>query len=491
MKPIRKIILATPPYHAGVVESAGIWPPLGLACIAGELRKKGFEVEIYDSMSRQDTLGDVRDFLNSKQYDVLGLSSITASIVASLDVFRISKELRPEALTVLGNVHGTFMYDELFHQNGNLIDFIVRGEGETTLPALLETLSAGKTPELVAGIAFHSNGNTIATKERKFINDINRIEPAWDLLEWDLYKFFVMPKSRLGIVNSSRGCPHECSFCSQQKFWNRSYRELIPQNFIEQLRTLRDSYDVNVVMLSDEYPTKNRERWEEILDRLILEDMDVALLMETRVEDILRDADILWKYRRANIIHIYVGVEATKQSSLDVFKKDIKCEESQEALRLIAAHRMVSECSFVLGMPDETLESIADTLKLAKHYDPDFAHFLAITPWPYSDMYPDLKDYVSVRDYSQYNLVTPIVKPADMSLEEVNDAIINCYKEFYMWKMPRFLDEQDSFRRDYLLRATKVMMKNSFLKKYMKGCPWPSGTEFEDIKNKTLLEQQS
>lgn len=473
LKRLRTILLATPPYHAGVVESAGIWPPLGLVYIAGELRRYGYNVEIYDSMSRQDSLEDVRAYLRSKDYDVLGVSSITASIVTALEMMKISKEENPKAYTVLGNVHGTFLYDELLEKHADIIDFIVRGEGEATMSLLMNAIFDQQDAGKVAGLAFRRNGHTLVTPGRRFIQDLNSLEPAWDLLDWSLYKFFVIPNSRLGILNSSRGCPHACSFCSQQKFWERGYRELKPERFVEQLRVLRNGFGVNVVMLSDEYPTKNQERWEAILDSLIVEDIDVCLLLETRVEDIVRDADILWKYRAAKVLHIYVGVEATNQMSLDIFRKDVKCEQSQEALRLIAANGMVSECSFVLGMPEETFETIATTLALAKHYNPDFAHFLAIAPWPYSDLYSDVKDYIEVRDYSKYNLVTPIVKPKAMTLDEVNQAIIQCYKEFYMWKVPRFSQEPDEFRREYLLRSTRVMMNNSFLTKHMRGGEMP------------------
>jgi anaerobic magnesium-protoporphyrin IX monomethyl ester cyclase len=468
-KKIKNIILATPPYHSGVLESAGLWPPLGLVYIAGELRKHGYSVEIYDSMSLQHSLEEVREYLRGKEYDMLGVSSITASIVAATEVLKISREEKPSVLTVLGNVHPSFQYDELFSLYPNLIDFIVRGEGEISMPSLLNSLNGGNDLAEVSGIVYKDGDKIITTRPQAFVTDLNILEPAWDLLDYSLYTFYVLPKSRMATINSSRGCPHDCIFCSQQKFWEKSYRELTAEKFVDELKLLSSKFGVNVAMISDEYPTKNGERWEEILDRLIHANMDMSLLMETRVEDILRDEKILWKYRKANILHIYVGVEATNQASLDVFKKDIKCEQSQETLRLIAANGMISECSFVLGMPDETQESIALTLELAKHYNPDFGHFLAITPWPYSDLYKDLKPYIEEWDYSKYNLITPIVKPKTMTLDEINNAIVNCYKEFYMWKVPQFSADTNVFRRDYLLLATRLMMKNSFLKKYMQG----------------------
>ena len=125
-----------------------------------------------------------------------------------------------------------------------------------------------------------------------------------------------------------------------------------------ELEFLRDTYGVNVVMIADETPTLDRQRWERILDLLIDRQVGTKILMETRVDDIIRDEDIMWKYKKANIDHIYVGVEATTQEALDIFKKDIRVEQSKKALDLINEYNIVSETSFVLGMPDDTKEKI-------------------------------------------------------------------------------------------------------------------------------------
>ncbi len=107
--------------------------------------------------------------------------------------------------------------------------------------------------------------------------------------------------------------------------------------------------------------------------------------METRAEDIVRDKDILWKYRKAGVIHIYIGVEATDQETLDLIKKDVNVKIGLEAIRLIQEHGMITETSFLLGFPHETKLSVAKTLKLSKVYNPDFAHYLALAPWPYAE----------------------------------------------------------------------------------------------------------
>jgi len=479
----KKLLLITPPYHAGVVEAAGSWPHLGFVYIAGHVRAAGFDVEIYDAMTKGHSLEQIRARITAVKPDLLGTTAYTSSINDALAVLEEAKEVDPGIITLLGGIHANFCYEELLRDHPEVLDIVVRGEGEITTPELMSILltegtvkssgvdgfPAGTGLAGVSGIAYREKGQVCVNPARPFVEDLDSLIPAWDLVEWEDYSFYVMPGSRLGIVNSSRGCINECSFCSQQKFWHRTYRERSPEKFVQELEFLRDSFGVNVVMLSDEYATRNRERWERILDMIIERKTGVYLLLETCVGDIIRDADIMWKYKQAGVLHIYVGVEATNQEKLDLFKKNIACEQSREAIRLINEAGMLTECSFVLGMPDETQESIARTLDLAKHYNPDFAHFLLIAPWPYADVYEELKDYVVERDFAKYNFVEPVVKPLNMTIAEISRAVIDCYRQYYMEKVREYDSLEDRFKRDYLLRSMKVMMENSFLVKHIMG----------------------
>ncbi len=462
------IMFITAPYHAGVVESAGRWMPLSFGYLAAVAREEGYDARIYDAMTKQHTPQDVAATLERTRPDIVGVTSITATMPAALEVLRSAKRANPAVKTILGGVHPTFCYDDLFRDHGELIDVIVRGEGEVTLRNILRRWKDGRSISDVRGLAYQDGANVIVTPHQPFVTDLDAVKPAWDLFTWEDYRYFVIPDSRLAAINTSRGCTHGCTFCSQQEFWQRTWRSRWPECIVEELRLLKDTYGANVFLLSDEYPTLERDRWEEILDRLIAADLGVYLLMETRVEDIVRDADIMRKYRKAGIVHVYVGVEATNQETLDIVKKEISVDQSRQALELIHSVGMVSETSFVLGFPWETQESIEATLKLAQEYDPDFAHFLAITPWPYAPMYEEVKQNIAVTDYSKYNLVEPILRPDTMSLEEVRRAIFSCYHKYYMKKAPSYYTQQDTFKREYLKRSLQLIMKNSFLTSLIK-----------------------
>ncbi len=457
----KKILFITPPYHCGVVEVAGHWVPLTFVYLAGAVRDAGFEPSIYDAMTKRHGHEEIRKRIAAERPAYVASTAITSTVFDALEILRTAKQVDPSITTIIGGVHPSFLYDEVL-QNG-FVDYVVREEGEETLAELLLTLDGGKDLSSVKGIAYRQNGSVTVTPARPFIRDLDRLSTAWDLIEWKEYRYFVVPGSRLGAVSTSRGCSHDCTFCSQQKFWHQSWRARSPENVVAEIAHLKATYGVNVILLPDEYPTSDRERWERFLDLLIERDLGVYLLMETRAEDILRDREILGKYRKAGIIHIYIGLEATDQETLDLIKKDIKVETGKEAIRLIHEQGMVTETSFILGFPHETKETVKRTLELSKIYNPDFAHYLALAPWPYADMYKELEAYIAVRDYRKYNLIDPVIKPELMSLKDVDWAIIDCYRSFYMGKLKEILTLKDEFKKKYLLLSMKLIMSSSFI----------------------------
>lgn len=468
MQKRKKILLITPPYHSGVVESAGVWLNVAFVYLAGSLRQAGHEPVIYDAMSHWHSYDDIRKRIEAERPDIVGTTAFTAGIVDALKVLKLAKKIDPRIITVIGNSHPTYCYNEILTASDNPVDYIVMGEGEETLVELVDCLAAGGDPGKVRSIAFLRNGTPLVTPPRPFIHDLDALPTAWDLIDWPIYTYKPMANSTLAIVSTSRGCNQRCSFCSQQLFWKRNWRSRSAENVVAELEHLRDQYGVNVVMFADETPTLDGKRWERILDLLIEREVGTKILMETRVDDILRDEAIMGKYKEALIDHIYVGVEATTQATLDTFNKNIKVEDSKRALDLINEQDIVSETSFVLGMPDDTPESMARTLELAKFYNPDMAFFLAIAPWPYSEIYPSLKDHIEVKDYSRYNLVEPVVKPKNMTLKEVHDWLGNASRDFFTNKM-RTLDSMTPKKREFMIKVINIIATSSYLAKTMKG----------------------
>ncbi|MHB8879600.1 MAG: cobalamin-dependent protein, partial [Myxococcaceae bacterium] len=132
MSPRPRVLLVTPPYHSGVVEAAGTWMPLHYVYLAGAARAAGAEVRIYDAMSLFATHEDIARELESFRPDLVGVTAITAMEPDARVICQTAKRLDPRIITVMGNVHPTFCWEEILREDPS-VDIVARGEGEETL----------------------------------------------------------------------------------------------------------------------------------------------------------------------------------------------------------------------------------------------------------------------------------------------------------------------------------------------------------------------
>jgi anaerobic magnesium-protoporphyrin IX monomethyl ester cyclase len=461
-----RVLFVVPPYECWGVQVIGTWPPLQIAYLAAAVEGAGHQARIYDAMNKGTTFDDVRAEIARLHPDVVvafdflpvtGAIS-TATVPAAMQALRIAKELDPKIVTVLGGPHPTFMYAEIFADPEARVDYVLRGEAEETLAELVKTLPGGDVAK-VAGLAFMRDGAPVVTPLRPHIADLNALKPAWHLIEWKDYHYNIEPWGRMASMLTSRGCMMGCSFCSHRQFWRGDWRARDPKNVLEEMRELVDVHGVEFITLIDPYPTNDRDRWEKLLDLLIAEKLGVRLLMETRVEDVIRDADLLHKYRDAGVIHLYLGAEGSTNEMLVTLNKGTTVDLNKRAVDLARENDIMTEASFMIGGATETWQSIEKTVAEAIRVNPDIAVFPVLTPMPFTPIYQQLKDRVRVTDWSKYNLATPIVEPFAMTLEEVMVALGQCYMSFYARKMPEVLQLPDGFKRRYMLSAFREMMK--------------------------------
>jgi anaerobic magnesium-protoporphyrin IX monomethyl ester cyclase len=463
-----RIVLIHPNYHSGGAEIAGNWPPAWVAYLAGSLKGAGYtDLTFIDAMTERLDEEQVRARLREVKADLIGCTAITPAIYKAERLLQIAKEEHPQAVTVLGGIHGTFMYQQVLTE-APWIDVVVRGEGELILVNMVRAIDEGRWPvdrASIKGIAFVDGEHVIATPAEATVKDLDSITPDWSVLDWPRYVYIPMGR-RVAIPNFARGCPFTCSFCSQWKFW-RDYRVRDPKKVVDEIEKLVKEHDVGFFILADEEPTIHRKKFIAFCEELIERNLPVLWGINTRVTDILRDEALLPMYRKAGLIHVSLGTEAAAQLKLERFNKETTIAQNKKAIELLRKAGIVAEAQFIVGLENETRETLEETYRMAEDWKPDMANWAMYTPWPFSDLFRELGDKVQIFDFEKYNFVTPIIKPEAMERAELLDRVMHNYRRFYLKKT--FFSYpwiRDKVKRKYMLGCLKAFAKSGFERKF-------------------------
>ncbi|MDX2193571.1 MAG: magnesium-protoporphyrin IX monomethyl ester anaerobic oxidative cyclase [Gemmatimonadales bacterium] len=463
-----RILLLHPNYHSGGAEIAGNWPPAWVAYVGGALKAAGYtDLRFIDAMTNDIPERQLRLMLAQESPDVVMVTAITPAIYKAQEILRVAKELHPQAVTVLGGIHGTFMYRQVLEE-APWIDYVVRGEGEEIAVNLARAIDAGThvaERESIKGLAFLQDGQVVATPAHPPIRDLDALTPDWSLLQWDKY-IYIPLNTRVAVPNFARGCPFTCSFCSQWKFW-RIYRVRDPKKFVDEIVHLRDVHKVGFFILADEEPTINRKKFVALCEELIARDVGVPWGINTRVTDILRDEALLPLYRKAGLVHVSLGTEAAAQLKLDRFRKETTIEQNRRAIELLNIVGIFTEAQFIVGLENETEETLEETYQYARSWNCDMANWNMYTPWPFSDLFETLSERVEVRDYSKYNFVTPIMQPEAIDRDQLLRGVLKNYRRFYFRKaLLEWPFEKDPFKRKYLMGCLRAFIKGTVSRRF-------------------------
>jgi anaerobic magnesium-protoporphyrin IX monomethyl ester cyclase len=465
-----KLLLIHPNYHSGGAEIAGNWPPAWVAYLAGPLKAAGYDdITFIDAMTNNVEEDELRARIAELQPDIVGCTAITPSIYRAERVLEIAKEAAPDCVTVLGGVHATFMFKQVLSEAPH-IDAIVRGEGEEVFLDFVRAVEDGRwhtDRKHIKGIAYTDAGEIVATQAAPTVKNLDGLTPDWSILEWEKY-IYIPLNTRLAIPSMARGCPFTCSFCSQWKFW-RDYRVRDPKKVVDEIEDLVENHGVGFFILADEEPTINRRKFTEFCEELIARGLPdrVKWGINTRVTDIQRDKDQLGLWRRAGLVHISLGTEAAAQMKLDLFNKETRVEENKEAIRLLREADIFTEAQFIVGLDNETEETLEETYRFARDWNPDLANWTMYTPWPFTPLFQELGDKVEVFDFEKYNFVTPIMKPDAMDRATLLDKVMHNYRRFYMIKaLFHYPWRGRGFRRKYLLGCLRAFAKAGFARTF-------------------------
>ncbi|MCK7501531.1 MAG: radical SAM protein [Comamonadaceae bacterium] len=316
--------------------------------------------------------------LPSCKPDIVGCTAITPAIYKAERLLQIAKEVDPAIVTVLGGIHGTFMYPQVL-QEAPWIDAVVRGEGEQVF---LNLVQRGRGRQLGAATATASTASPTCDgrQGRRHARPSRRSRTSTASRPTGASSSGTSTStSRWARAwrcpNFARGCPFTCSFCSQWKFW-RDYRIRDPKKVVDEIETAGARTTTSA---SSSSPTRNRRSTarssSQFCEELIERDLGVLWGINTRVTDILRDEKLLPMFRKAGLIHVSLGTEAAAQLKLDRFNKETTIAQNKKAIQLLKDAGIVAEAQFIVGLENETAETLEETYRMAQDWKPDMANW--------------------------------------------------------------------------------------------------------------------
>lgn len=368
-------------------------PPLGLAYVGGALEKAGFEVQILDNFQLRTTLDFVKQEVQRLQPEIVGITCGSVTFRRSVEMAKIIKEVCPSCKVVVGGWHASYLPDTALENPE--IDYAVMGEGEGPMIELATKLKKGASEREIAetaGLACRFEGK-IVKNPPKVIEDLDTIPyPARHLLPMNIYdrQIGYLSVKPVDVVNVVRGCPYDCYYCETKKLWGDKCRAFSPQRLVEELEHMVKTYgSKGIYFISDNFTINKKHTFE--LCRLIKErKLDLQWACDTRVD--LLSRDLLREMRSAGCRTIFFGVQSGSPEILKKLNINVTLEKTMETFKLCKEEDIHIACSFMLGIPGETLADMEATYKFAKKLAPDWCTFYVFIACPTSVLYTEVME---------------------------------------------------------------------------------------------------
>jgi radical SAM superfamily enzyme YgiQ (UPF0313 family) len=328
----------------------------------------------------------------------VGLTVMTEQVAHAIEVSRYIRKLNPSIPIIWGGVHPTLYTEQTVR--ADYVDFAVVGEGEITAYELLQTIENGQNYTDVKGIAFQdSNKEVIMTGGREFI-DVNELPSLdWGLLEGIKPGISVKEASELTgrglFTQTSRGCPHQCTFCIDPVLKIR-YRYREAELVLKDIEELLELGIDRIYFIDDNFFT-NKNRLLKILDGVEERGLKFKWFGNVRADYFTPNyltLEVLSRVKRCGCERVSIGAESGSQKILDKLKKNITPEQILRAAELLDKTGIKCDFSFMMGLPGEEIGDIRSTLQIVEKIRKmdSYSNFGIIGPQIYRP-YPGSKLY--------------------------------------------------------------------------------------------------
>ena len=366
-------------------------PPLGLAYVGGALEKAGFEVQILDNYQLRTTLDFVKQQIQKLKPEIVGITCGSVTYRRCLEMAKITKEVVPTCKVVIGGWHASYL-PETALENPE-IDYAVMGEGEKAMVELATQITKGTDKHIIAqipGVACKLDGKIVKTAP-EINEDVDSIPyPARHLLPMEIYdrKIGYLKAYPVDVMNIQRGCPYDCNYCETRTLWGTKCRAFSPLRVIEELEYMKQKFGSKGIYFIDDNFTINKKRTSEICRLMKERKLNIEWACDTRVD--LLSEELLKEMYEAGCRTIFFGIQSGVPRILEKLNTHTTPEKIEAAFKLCRKTHMNIACSFMLGIPGETVADMEATYKFAKKLGPDWCTFYVYIACPTSSLYEEV-----------------------------------------------------------------------------------------------------
>ncbi|OGW75760.1 MAG: hypothetical protein A2Z72_01295 [Omnitrophica bacterium RBG_13_46_9] len=455
-----------------------VYPPLGILYLAGYIRRylPKVEIEVTDGL----LVGWERAAAAIKKFgpDILFLSYITPCAIGAYAMAEYAKEILPGVITVFGGPHATALPSEAFERSK--ADFVIIGEGEETALQLIKTVSdRQKDFSRIDGLLWIDKNKIISNAPRQFIADIDSIPfPARDMIDMQSYKgWFVHRKVPETSILFSRGCPFDCTFCTNA-VWKSSrpwLRLRSPKAIADEMEYLKRLGIKEVFDNSDEFNCNMPFAvavCEEIKKRKL------NMPWKTQLRAFPFSEELARKMAESGCWYVHLGIESGNERTLRGIKKNITLEQCESACRILKRYGIKIFGLFMLfnaweesgKLEFEGVKETKKTLGFAKRMIDkkllDYMSCTITTPYPGSHLFDIarrhslmrkelLEDWARWLTDESFIMKLPGVTDKEASHLYFNGSLLRgyCYLKSGNWSLKDVPVFFDKFTKSVILRT--------------------------------------
>ncbi len=403
---LRRILLVEPPFYRLYKDTYSLDRyPLSLGYLAGAIRKEtDWDVMVYnaDFSPQSETIkgsylagvgfdnylnnlrdlsrpvwGEIRSTILEYNPTVIGISAKSQNFATVRIVARLAKESGKQITVIVGGPHPSMVGAEVL--NCPDIDVCARGEGEKTIVELLNAIDAQQEFDAIRGIAYRNDGQIVESAPREFIKDLDSLPFLHETAPGVLKDYDQYPLTAFRYIFAIRGCPYNCFFCGSRRIWSRRVRFRSPENVVREIKGLQKRGLRSVHFDDDTFGVK-KQYINDLCNALIRHCPGLKWSCELHVR--LVDEQTISLMKAAGCYSIQIGIESGDNEILKAMRKHITIEEALSACRIVKEHGIELHAFFMVGFPQETEDTLNDTIAAMKKIKCDQLIYSIFTPYP-------------------------------------------------------------------------------------------------------------